>query len=134
MERKRFKADKKNKKRKGSNNDTNGKCATPQHKPNGQFAKGNTLSKGGNPYVAEQIRVREAIRRAMPDDELEEFVANWKRKARAGKGVYMLSLLDRWLGKIVPYEINERLSKLEELAQAQMRCGEAIKGPINDLL
>ena len=50
----------------------------------------------------------------MTDSELKEFVRQWIKRAKSGKGMYLVSLLERWAGKTTDWATNERLSELEE--------------------
>jgi hypothetical protein len=78
----------------------------------GRFTQNNRFGRG-NPYSREQARIQAAIKAQMSDEELEKFVKSWIQKAKAGKGVYLLSLLDRWAGRVADWSVEERIAALE---------------------
>ena len=53
----------------------------------------------------------------MSDSELEEFVRSWIKKAKDGKGIYLISLLERWAGRVADWAVEERIQMLEEEIQ-----------------
>lgn len=79
----------------------------------GRFAKGNHFGRGGNAYSREQARIQAAIKSKMSDEELEEFVKAWIAKAKAGKGIFLISLLERWAGRVGDWAVEERIAELE---------------------
>ncbi len=83
----------------------------------GRFTSGNKYGKGGNAYSREQARIQAAIRAKMTDEELEKFVKSWIAKAKAGKGVYMISLLERWAGRVGDWAVEEQIQTLEDEIQ-----------------
>lgn len=50
----------------------------------------------------------------MTDEELEKFIKAWIRKATEGRGVYLISLLERLAGRTAEWAVTERLNDLEE--------------------
>ncbi len=53
----------------------------------------------------------------MTDEELEKFVKAWIRKAKEGKGVYLISLLERLAGRTADWAVEEQIQMLEEEIQ-----------------
>ena len=78
----------------------------------GRFTAGNKFGKG-NAYSREQARIQAAIASQMSDQELEKFVKSWIQKAKAGKGVFLVSLLERWAGRVAEWSVEERISAME---------------------
>jgi len=79
----------------------------------GRFCRGNKYGRGNHSYSREQARIQAAIKAQMTDEELERFIKSWIQKAKAGKGVYMISLLERWAGRVGDWAVEERLAELE---------------------
>lgn len=82
----------------------------------GRFCRGNKYG-GKNAYSKEQARIQAAIRAQMTDEELEKFVKAWIRKAKEGKGVYLISLLERLAGRTADWAVEEQIQMLEEEIQ-----------------
>jgi len=59
----------------------------------------------------------------MTDEELEKFVKAWIRKAKEGKGVYLISLLERLAGRTADWATEERVDDLEATLEAQIMNG-----------
>ena len=78
----------------------------------GRFTANNKYGHG-NSYAHEQFRIQSAIRAQMSDLQLKEFVRSWIKKARDGKGIYLISLLERWAGKPADWATEERIATLE---------------------
>jgi len=102
-----------------TNGDHDGGQLQPGKDARGRFCRGNRFG-GGNAYSKEQARIQAAIRAQMTDEELEKFVKAWIRKAREGKGVYLISLLERWAGRTADWATEERVDDLEATLEAQI--------------
>jgi hypothetical protein len=63
--------------------------------------------------VQELFRIQAAIRAQLDDDALREFVKDWISHARRGKGVYLVSLLERLAGRTADFSTEERIQELE---------------------
>lgn len=64
-------------------------------------------------YRAEQTRVRNMIRSELPDNELRAFVRDWIKHARSGRGIYLVSLMERLCGKVADHATEERIQEME---------------------
>jgi hypothetical protein len=94
----------------------------PGKDAHGRFCRGNKFGRG-NVYSREQARIQAAIRAQLTDEELEKFVKAWIAKAKAGKGVYLISLLERLAGRTADWATVERVDDLEATLEAQIING-----------
>ncbi|NLF73917.1 MAG: hypothetical protein GX575_33325 [Candidatus Anammoximicrobium sp.] len=86
--------------------------------PGGQFAKGNRFAKG-NPNAKRAQRLRAELMRSVTPAELRRIVKAVVTAATDGDIAAAKLILDRTLGPAVPWDVEERLARLESLLEAE---------------
>jgi hypothetical protein len=84
----------------------------------GRFGPGNKCAKG-NPYARRVARLRSALVRAVRPHDLTEIVRKLIAKAKAGDVVAARELFGRVLGAPLAADIEDRLTRLEDLLEAK---------------
>jgi hypothetical protein len=87
---------------------------------NGRFGPGNRCARG-NPHAKRVARLRAALFRAA--DPAEMLIASRKlvEMAKAGDRFAYSEIMDRTIGRPVASDLEERISRLEELAKEERR-------------
>ena len=70
----------------------------PSHRPNGQFAPGNTLGKG-NPHAPRVNQIRALLFSTATLEDLAEVIVKMVEQAKGGDRFARKELLDRMIGK-----------------------------------
>jgi hypothetical protein len=78
----------------------------------GRFTFGNRLGRG-NPHHRRIQRIRAALMRAADPKEIEKAARKLVADAVAGDRLALAELLDRTIGRAIPMDLEERLSRLE---------------------
>jgi hypothetical protein len=88
----------------------------PTRGPNGRFLPGNRLAKG-NPAARRAQSLRFALLRAVKPSDLTQIVEKLIQLAIGGDVQAAKLVLDRVLGPLVPIDIEERLTRLEQIKE-----------------